>query len=120
MEHKKCEPLLKLAQDRGRLLVAVAALVDAGADMEAFDCEGRTALHLAAGCGDCAMTLRLLELGAQVNARDSVGGALAPTPFTVHFRDMVLMYAICATVAAMRLHACSSVAHEPDVKDVDN
>ena len=75
-------------------MVAVAALVEAGADMEAFDCEGRTALHLAAGCGDCAMTLRLLELGAQVNARDSVGGALAHLRIIGHSRYMIQMYAV--------------------------
>ncbi len=49
-------------------------LARAGASLEVADLEGRTALHLAAGCGDAAMVAHLLHLGADVNATDSVGG----------------------------------------------
>ena len=42
--------------------------------VDARDAEGRTALHLAAGCGDAAMVLQLVQLGSDVNCRDSVGG----------------------------------------------
>lgn len=52
-----------------------ARLTELGADLDAVDAEGRTALHLAAGCGDRTMVLQLVDLGADVNARDSVGGA---------------------------------------------
>ncbi len=41
------------------------------------DAEGRTALHLAAGCGDRPMVAKLVQLGTDVNCRDSVGGAPA-------------------------------------------
>ena len=51
-----------------------ARLVQLGAELDATDAEGRTALHLAAGSGDKTMVLQLVELGADVNARDSVGG----------------------------------------------
>ena len=68
------EPCLHPAQDRAQLQAAATQLVRAGASMEAADLEGRTALHLAAGCGDAAMVSHLLHLGADVNAVDSVGG----------------------------------------------
>lgn len=42
--------------------------------VDARDAEGRTALHLAAGCGDSAMVLQLVSLAGYVNCRDSVGG----------------------------------------------
>ena len=45
-----------------------------GSELQATDNEGRTALHLAAGCGDKNMALKLVELGADINSRDSVGG----------------------------------------------
>ena len=61
-------------QDRAQLQAVATRLVQAGASMEAADLEGRTALHLAAGCGDAAMVSHLLHLGADVNAVDSVGG----------------------------------------------
>lgn len=62
------------SQDRSRLLPVAARLTQLGADLDATDAEGRTALHLAAGCGDRAMVLQLVELGSDVNSRDSVGG----------------------------------------------
>lgn len=46
--------------------------------VDARDAEGRTALHLAAGCGDASMVLQLVQLGSHVNCRDSVGGEGAP------------------------------------------
>jgi len=49
--------------------------------VDARDSEGRTALHLAAGCGDGAMVLQLVKLGSDVNCKDSVGGAsILPNP----------------------------------------
>ena len=62
------------AQDRAQLQAVATRLARAGASLEVADLEGRTALHLAAGCGDAAMVAHLLHLGADVNATDSVGG----------------------------------------------
>lgn len=74
---RRTEQALSLAgheADRSRLVPVAAALVDLGADVHAVDNEGRTALHLAAGCGDKPMVAQLVELGSEVGAKDSVGG----------------------------------------------
>lgn len=60
--------------DRTRLIPVAQKLVELGACLETQDAEGRTALHLAAGCGDRAMVLKLIEIGADVNCHDGVGG----------------------------------------------
>ena len=66
--------LSSIEADRARLISVAARLVQLGACVAAQDAEGRTALHLAAGCGDRAMVLKLVQLGTDVNCRDSVGG----------------------------------------------
>ena len=66
--------LSSIEADRARLISVAARLVQLGARVAAQDAEGRTALHLAAGCGDRAMVLKLVQLGTDVNCRDSVGG----------------------------------------------
>lgn len=63
-----------MEQDRARLIPVAERLVKLGADVAAHDMEGRTALHLAAGCGDKTMVVRLVALGVDVNCKDSVGG----------------------------------------------
>ena len=49
-------------------------LVRHGADVNARDEDGRSALHLAAGAGDVAMVAKLAELGIDINGKDNVGG----------------------------------------------
>ena len=73
-----CDFRARSAQDRAQLQAVATRLARAGASLEVADLEGRTALHLAAGCGDAAMVAHLLHLGADVNATDSVGGATPP------------------------------------------
>ena len=62
---------------RGKLPHLVEAALAAGADIDAGDAAGRTALMWAAFHGDAPMLRYLLEAGAGVNARDRRGrGAL--------------------------------------------
>ena len=82
-------------QDRSRLLPVAARLTALGAGLDAMDAEGRTALHLAAGCGDRAMVLQLVELGSDVNARDSVGGARERTAEQVVLTVPVAQAMLC-------------------------
>ena len=79
LKHTEALQLNSMEQDRARLIPVAERLVKLGGDVAAQDMEGRTALHLAAGCGDKNMVVRLVALGTHVNCKDSVGGRLART-----------------------------------------
>eukprot|EP00884_Botryococcus_braunii_P018115 jgi/Botrbrau1/4988/Bobra.0396s0014.1 len=85
--------VLNCGQDRGRLIAVVERLVQLGAALSAVDSEGRTALHLAAGCGDEAMVLKLLELGTDINCMDSVGGTAMHHAAVAKKMDIMMMLA---------------------------
>lgn len=64
-------PLMRAAaQNQGE---ALAALVDAGADLDLADGEGQTALHQACEAGNVAAARLLLEAGADFKAVDKAG-----------------------------------------------
>lgn len=80
MQHSLALKLFTAEHDRSRLIGVVERLVHLGASVSNVDSEGRTALHLAAGCGDEAMVVKLLELGTDINCKDSVGGDASACP----------------------------------------
>ncbi|PIV33497.1 MAG: hypothetical protein COS34_07395, partial [Lysobacterales bacterium CG02_land_8_20_14_3_00_62_12] len=55
----------------------VARLIEAGADVDAHDADGRTALMWAARYGRTDIVTALLDAGADVNARDILKGKTA-------------------------------------------
>ena len=71
--------------DRGGNVDRVQALIDAGADVDARNHKGQTALHCAAKAGFVDIVTRLLEHQADVNARDAQG----QTPLAAALRSTV-------------------------------
>jgi len=51
-------------------VAALEALVELGADLDAVECDGATALAMAAAVGQVAMLEALLGMGASVNGGD--------------------------------------------------
>jgi ankyrin repeat protein len=80
-------------QDRSRLIPVIELLASKGAKLTATDTEGRTALHLAAGCGDKHMAVKLIELGTDVNCKDSVGGTAMHHAAMANKKDMMFALA---------------------------
>src|SRR5688572_22499073 len=62
---------------KARDAVAVKALLKQGADVNAAQGDGMTALHWAAANGDAALTQMLLSAGANIRATTRLGGITA-------------------------------------------
>ena len=71
-------PLHRVAWRFRRDASMVSLLAEAGADINATDAAGRTALHWAVQADNPAVAARLLELGADVAARDDSGNVADP------------------------------------------
>lgn len=79
-------PIVFLSRgDRGGNVDRVQALIDAGADVNARNHKGQTALHCAAKAGFVDIVARLLEHQADANARDAQG----QTPLAATLRSTV-------------------------------
>lgn len=71
----------------------VRRLVDSGADVNAGDYDGRTALHLAASEGHVAVAAFLLDRGAHVSPRDRWGGTPTVDALRHEHADVVTLLA---------------------------
>lgn len=72
-EEERDVPVLHLALQAGASAELIKRLLDAGADIEARDCEGQTALHYAAVVSARGQIELLLSAGAETNATDEDG-----------------------------------------------
>ena len=71
--------------DRGGNLAGVRTLIEAGADVNVRNHKGQSALHCAAKAGFADIVALLLQHGAEVDARDRLGG----TPLAAALRSTV-------------------------------
>jgi ankyrin repeat protein len=96
-------------------LAAVEAFLAAGADLEARDADGDTALHMAAIQADSAVISALVVAGADVNARSKRG----ETPL-FHAAENGNLPAVLALIAAgADVNARSNFGHTPLVYAID-
>ena len=95
--------------DRGGNVGRVRALIAAGADVDACNYKGQTALHCAAKAGFRDIAALLLEHGAAVNARDNRG----ETPLATALRSTVKDKARLRDVVRL-LAAAGADSHQAD------
>lgn len=72
-EFGRVYPFLLYAVDRSKNIEIVEFLISKGANVNAADSDGKTALHLAASRGDKKLVELLIGKGADVNAKDKYG-----------------------------------------------
>ena len=101
---------LHIAAGKGDTAV-VEALLEAGADVEAKDSHGWTALHIAAMEGHSAVVKVLLEAGADVNAKDNTDGtALLNAAMIGHYAIIKTLLEAGANVEAKDNHGWTALS----------
>jgi len=101
-------------------LKAVAAALDAGADVNAADIHGNTAIMVAASAGRTSVAQLLLERGARVNARNKQGDTalmIAAARGDVGLQRLIQAYVEKGEAAAALGAAATPAANAPQLKE---
>eukprot|EP00457_Paulinella_chromatophora_P011581 gb/GEZN01011730.1/.p1 GENE.gb/GEZN01011730.1/~~gb/GEZN01011730.1/.p1 ORF type:complete len:297 (-),score=46.32 gb/GEZN01011730.1/:92-982(-) len=101
---------LHVAAAEGHLEM-IEAIVDLGADLEAKNRIGATALHKAVSCNQLASAEKLIELGASIDTTNNIGNTALHIAVFCQHKDIINL--LLANGAYAQLHSPNKIAYTP-------